>query len=300
MPLPNFLIIGAAKAGTTGLYYTLKQHPQIYLSPVKEPRYFFLKDGIPDYCGPGDQQVLQNSVHTEEDYKRLFDSARDEHALGEASVGYLAYSSLSAPNIKQSLPHARLIAILRQPADRAYSHYLMHFSSGRETLSFSEALAVEEERRKKKWARGWCYRGNGFYHRLLQPFYENFPGEQIRIYLYDEWKANPAVVLRDIFRYLGVDENFEPAVISRNTTWLPRSRAVQALFNNSFSIKTWLKRWFPPQLWQDIAIRIYRYNRKRPPRIDPEIRCQLTAEYREDILALQDLIQRDLSHWLNG
>ncbi len=300
MPLPNFFIIGAAKAGTTGLYHTLKQHPQIYMSPVKEPRYFILKDGIPDYCGPGDQKILRNSILTYEEYTRLFEDARHETALGEATVGYLAYSSKAAPSIKQYVPHARLIAILRQPADRAYSHYLMHFATGREILSFPQALAVEEERQSNNWAKGWRYKGNGYYHRLLQPFYHLFPSGQIRIYLYDDWKAKPAQMLQDLLRYLGVDESFTPAVIQRNTSWLPRSRAVQALLSGSNPLKIWLKRWLPPQLWRGVSKQIFRYNQKRPPRIDPEIRRQLTAEYRDDLLALQDLIQRDLSDWLKG
>ena len=143
MPMPNFLVIGAAKSGTTALYHTLKQHPQIFMSPVKEPHFFAFEGERPVYCGPGDRELFNpRVVFRLEDYVRLFDGLRAQTAVGEASVQYLMRSDAAAARIRQHIPRAKLIAILRQPADRAYSHYIMLRSQGLERLSFTQALAA--------------------------------------------------------------------------------------------------------------------------------------------------------------
>ena len=122
MRLPNFLVIGAAKAGTTTVYQYLKQHPQVYMSPRKEP-HFFSKNGTKDYPIP-----------TLEDYQALFQEASDEIAIGEASTSYLTHPQ-TAERIQYHIPHAKLIAILRDPANRTYSLYIMLLMLGKRKLS---------------------------------------------------------------------------------------------------------------------------------------------------------------------
>ena len=134
MAMPNFLIIGAAKSGTTALYHSLKQHPQIYMSPVKEPRFFAFEGETPRFCGPGDDRFVRKFVTNFEDYLRLFEAVTDQIAIGEASTVYLTMSETSSRRIRHHLPHAKLIAVLRHPADRAYSQYQVRFSSGLEKL----------------------------------------------------------------------------------------------------------------------------------------------------------------------
>jgi hypothetical protein len=298
MTWPNFLIIGAPKAGTTGMYDTLIQHPQIYMSPVKEPEFFALEGDPLNFCGPGDEQFKRYYVTERAQYIKLFDAVLDQTAIGEASPAYLSLSEIASRRIQHYVPHARLIAILRQPADRAYSHYAMHVAEQREPLSFTQALAAEEERLRMNWKESWAYRRLGFYHHLLQPYYERFPSEQIRIYLYDDWKKKPLEVLQSIFRFLQVDDTFIPEVVISNVNMLPRSRVIQGLLAPTSRLKKWLKPLLPIRMSKSIGSGLRSFNKVSSPPIDPEIRRKLTEDYREDILRLQDLINRDLSSWL--
>ena len=145
--MPNFIVIGASKAGTTSLYEYLKQHPQIYMSPMKELRFFAIEGEKVDFCGPWDRiEIERYSIKTLEDYKNQFQGVTDEIAIGEASPWYL-YSEKAPKSIKSYIPDAKLIAILRDPVDRAYSHFSMHVMNGREPLAdFTQALQEEEER----------------------------------------------------------------------------------------------------------------------------------------------------------
>lgn len=148
--VPNFFIVGAAKSGTTSLYHYLKQHPEIYMSPVKEPKYFLASINKFPHNGPGDIEVDKKIIRTWDEYLKLFSNASVEKCIGEASCGYLYYCELVAPSIKRISPEAKIIIVLRNPVERAFSAYCYLFREGRETLSFEEALKIEEERKKKE------------------------------------------------------------------------------------------------------------------------------------------------------
>ena len=128
---PNFFIVGVAKAGTTSLSEWLKQHPQIYIPALKEPRYF-----ASDLVDP----IVRNVVRTKEDYLALFVKARNHKARGEASTSYFTHWQQVPERIKRTIPDARIIILLRDPVERAYSSYLMLVRQGYETLPFSEAV----------------------------------------------------------------------------------------------------------------------------------------------------------------
>jgi hypothetical protein len=149
LPLPNFFIIGAPKSGTTALYDSLKQHPEIYMSPVKEPHFFALNEQPPVWAGPAGSYLRQTAVWRPRDYFMLFAGVTNQCTVGEASTRYLR-SPLAAQRIKQYLPESKLVAILRQPADRAYSDYVFRIQHGWEAVaSFTEALELEDSRRAK-------------------------------------------------------------------------------------------------------------------------------------------------------
>ncbi len=302
MTLPNFLIIGAPKCGTTALYYYLKQHPQIYMSSVKEPRFFMHVESPPEFCGPGSELYLRSSVVRLEDYQALFQGVCQETAIGEASVPYLSsyHPRITAETIRRHIPAVRLIAILRQPAERAYSSFTYNRQRNIEpATSLIQALAEEQARIDAGWIPWFRYGLNGFYHANISPYFECFPREQIRVYLYDDLRANPAEMLRDIFGFLGVDDTFMPDITRRhNVTFMPRSTAMHKLLRQPNIVKSLIKPLLPQTLRQTIISGLQSLNRTKPPSLDPELRRQLTDEYREDILKLQDLIGRDLSHWL--
>lgn len=295
MTMPNFLVIGAAKAGTTALYYYLKQHPQIYMSPEKEPKFFALEGDKLDFRGPGDRENINKSAITDiETYRQLFKGVTNEIAIGEASPLYL-YSPKAAERIKKYIPHAKLIAILRNPIERAYSGYIMHVREGRETAKdFAEALQEEETRILNNW--GWGHYVNvGFYHTQLKRYLDLFDREQIRVYLYEDLKTNPISLVQDIFRFLGVDDTFLPDTsLKYNVAGVPKNDALKALIKNLNPVKPAMNFLLPDKLRHYVRSKIF----EKPPLLSPDIHQNLIEVYREDILNLQNFLQRDLSQWL--
>lgn len=258
---PNFIILGAAKAGTTALYHYLKQHPQIYVTPLKETNYFALAGEKLDFRGPGDADYVNSlSITDEAAYRAQFDGVTDEIAVGEASPLYL-YHPHAAARIREAVPDARLVAILRNPIDRAYSAFLHLVRDGREPeRDFARVLQLEPERIAANWEHIWHLAAMGRYEEQLRRYYDLFPREQIKVYLYRDLRTDQTGVLRDLFAFLGADPDFRPDCTQRyNEATLPAS--------------------------------------ERPPLL-PEVRRALQEQLRPDILRLQDLIGRDVSHWL--
>jgi Sulfotransferase family len=284
--LPNFFIIGADRSGTTSLYHALAQHPQIYMCPIKEPN-FFAYDGRDD--GRWSDHYL---IRTLAEYETLFAAAREARAIGEASTAYL-HSSFAAEQIKVTLPHARLVAILRDPVDRAFAQYLAEVRLEGETRNLARwaEAALKGERR---------YRiENGFYYRHLQPYVDRFGSSQLAVNLYDDYKAGPIAVLARVFCYLQVDDAFRPDMaICHNVSGLPKSRLVERfLRRRRFTRK--IKRQLPAGLVRSldsVVSRIHEQNRIKPV-IPAEVRHDLIQIYRDDILNLEALIGRDLSAW---
>jgi Sulfotransferase family len=170
--MPNFLIIGAAKSGTTSLYHYLNQHPQIYMSPEKEPEFFALEGRKLDFDGPDGKEVINRRIQRNrptniEEYRALFEGVSGETAIGEASPWYL-YSVQAPSRISYYIPGVKLIAVLRNPVERAYSLFLYLRLRGQEPLSdFSQALQAEEVRKRDNWEWWWYYKDVGFYHAQL-------------------------------------------------------------------------------------------------------------------------------------
>jgi hypothetical protein len=296
---PDFLVIGAAKSGTTSLYHYLKQHPHIYMSPVKEPKYFALEGHPLDFTGPGDDRIRPQTTTTEDAYLALFEEAGDQPAVGEASTLYLGDIEGTAQRVAKRIPDARLIAIFRHPADRAFSAYMHLRRDGFETLeSFREALDAEPERIRQGYYYHWRLRTRGYYARYLQDWYDAFPREQIKTFLYEDLAESPLGLMAELFRFLGVDDTFRPDVSARhNRSGLPRNQQMQNFLTKQHPLKEWFKRFVPERLGHRL-ISLVQPGLISTPGIPPDIRRQLTTDYREDILQLQDMIRRDLSHWL--
>lgn len=296
MPLPNFFIIGAQKCGTSALYHALGQHPDIFMSPNKEP-FFFIMDGkLPDYRLPK-PRYTNRLVYDWERYLRLFDGATNQKAIGEASAIYLSsyFPEQTAVRIRERIPGAKLIALLRQPAERAYSAFNFYHARDFEPLaSFDAALAAEPARIQANDTPDFRHRMNGFYYANLKPYFETFPKEQIRVYLYEDWNTNPTATLQDIFRFLGIDERVSVEVQRFNVTHRYRSQRLRRLLLGPNRPGRWLQRHLPAQFYAQLD----RWNQVKPPPMPPALWRELTEGYREDILALQQLIGRDLSHWL--
>jgi hypothetical protein len=324
MTMPNFLLIGAAKAGTTSLYHYLRQHPQVYMCPVKEPKFFAFEDTEPGSCrGTGNRDSMSQLITDIEGYRALFTGVSSEKAVGEASPQYL-YVPEASSRIRRYVPEARLIAVLRNPVERAYSSYLHLVREGWEQLSFSEALNEEEERVRDNWPIMWHHKNGGFYHEQLKRYYELFEPEQIRVYLYEDLKEDPVGMTQSIFRFLGVDEAFVPDTsLKHNMSGIPKSRALhtlmdlQTLLRRPNLLKSVIKPFVPKRLRLRILLNLrnrYLTRSERPrqriladlqnrnltkaPPMPEGVREELTEAYREDVLKLQGLLGRDLSRWL--
>lgn len=301
MNLPNFLVIGAARSGSTALFDYLSQHPEIFVSDPKEPHFFAFDDGRPDFTGPGDEEVINRVAVTGEDaYRALFRGSGDARAVGEGSVSYLYYPR--APrNIRRRVPEARLVCILRNPADRAYSAFRFTRARMHEPLpDFREALAREEERIEAGWHHIWHYRRMGRYHEQLRRFYRVFDEERTRIYRFEDFVRDPSPVLRDCFEFLKVDPDFRPR--RRPVTvpsGEPRLEALQRYLLEAAPVKRMVKRIVPGELRRWLSRRIRKANLRKPP-MDPEIRRELLDDYREGIHALSYLTGRDFTGWLES
>jgi hypothetical protein len=262
MTWPNFLIIGANRAGTTSLYQYLKQHPSIYMSPEKEPM-FFSEYSAPFDRNRPDRLTLNASVSTVADYEALFKDVTTQTAIGEASTAYLP-NPFAPPTINRFIPNAKLIAILRDPVERAFSAYGQYIRLGLEPLT-DFARAVDEELAGSNWRH---YVRLGLYYEQAKRYLDLFDSHQIKIHLYDDYESRPHDVVRDLFKFLDVDDSFSPDMsVRHNPSPLAASPAQPTASGTTLGTSA-------------------------------QVRERLKLFYREDILKLQDLIQMDLSKWL--
>ena len=297
--LPNFLIIGAAKSGTGALHHYLAQHPEIFMSPIREPHFFALEGTTPVFQGPQDDELInKRAVTTLEEYTLLFSGVQNEIAVGESSVSTL-YSAKAPARIKNILPCAKLIVILRNPVDRAFSNYLYMVARGFEPEpTFEAAIKVEEWRIQNGWQHIWHYRNMGFYGEQLERFVCLFPLEQKRIFLYEDFLADSQTILRSIFEFLEVDTTFRPRQVKRpNQSGIPKNQYLNDLLLKHGLLKQALKILLPKEVGQVLASEFRKQN-LRKPRLDRATRLELIETYQPDIERLQRILNRDLSRWL--
>ena len=249
--LPNFLIIGAARAGTTTIYNHLRDHPDVYLPAQKRPEpHFFLKQS----------EYARGITYYEQ---RFFSASRNERAVGEASTSYV-FGERVPGRIRQALPDVRLICVLRNPVERAFSGYWHTVKNGLETLSFEEAVAQETARKVELagTAMGevapFAYVERGLYHQQLSRWFAEFPRSRMKIVIFDDFVDDPNKGLREIAAFIGVDPDNLP------------ERPVE-MENKSV-----------PELAQML----------------PETRERLIDAFRPDLVNLGRMLERDFSAWL--
>ncbi len=296
--LPNFLVIGAARSGTTALYTYLKQHPSIFMSPVKEANFFAFRPEELVYRGPGADHA-NNSVAELESYRRLFNDATTESAIGEASPLYL-YAEQAPKRIHDLLSDAKLIVILRNPIEQAFSHFLYARRLMIEPLeSFDDALKAERQRQDDGWIPMFQYSSFPRYHEQLTRYLTYFDRSQIYIHLYEDFQEAPVDVLKNIFDFLNVDSGFTPDISYRpNTGGEPRSRFLQNLVMKPRTSTRLLGQFMPTEWRQRIRDAVSQGNLEKPT-ISGDAENFLKSQLSDDIDKLQDLINRDLSHWLS-
>lgn len=300
---PDFLVIGAGKSGTTSLNEYLKEHPQIFMSHRKEPNFFAFEMVDPEQYELESSRLYHYQSVTElSDYLALFDSAKPGQLLGEVSNTYLS-SELACERIKHYIPEAKLIAILRNPAERLFSRYYH--------LVRVNEVSVEWEQLYDKNSEWWKRQDlidEGFYYAHLKPYYEAFDSSQILLITYDRFVENTNEVMQEIFQFLGFKVQVEIATdVVYNKSGKVKNKMLDAVVgHNSFLIKG-LKGLAPKAhhyLKENYIakrfIHTLRNNNVEKPDLSEENRREITDEiYREDLEKLMSLTKLDIKRWLN-
>jgi hypothetical protein len=296
MPLPNFLIIGVPKAGTTSLWKYLRQHPSVYLPDLKEPRFFI---DIPE------SSLRHKEVSTIEAYRDLFDGVESESAIGEASAGYFSHVKNPAC-IKSVLGNPKLILVLRNPIERAYSHFLFSKQKGLEPRSATFQSAIEESTVQiGEHTRHRPYVEIGFYYRHLKRWASVFGRERIKVLFFDDLEDDSIDFAQRVYGYLDVDPEFEPEILARRAkSGVPKYRAFYRLVAESGPVKDAAKRWMPEEAteclrdWvEPFRVKLKNWSLEKP-KISKKAFDQLAERYRRDIRHLENEVSRDLTGWL--
>lgn len=290
--LPNFFIVGAARAGTTSLDRYLSQHPEIFITSRKDA-HFFATEHFPR-TGPGDEVMNKKVIRDEEQYAQLFSRVAGEKAIGESSAFYLCLPG-TAERIAQAVPEAKILMLLREPAHRAYSAYMLLVRDGRESLSFEEGLKREEERRQQGFEPMWWYKELSLYYSQVKRYLEMFGPEQVKVLLYEEFYAHPERALRDVFAFLGVREDVAiNASVRYNVSGAPKSRRLHTLLYKLIDNPNSLAKHVKPGLaWKAMG----KFLLKPVPTMNPQLNAQLRDYFAEDVAKLEDLLHQDLLSW---
>ncbi len=285
MTLPNFILIGAPKSGTTSLYHYLKAHPEVFMSSLKES-YFFSEDKYKD------PELLA-------EFEDLFKDVKDEKAIGEACATYIFHGH-AHESIKSVIPDAKLIVILRDPAERAYSDYIMSYRTGHRKLNVQED-DIETSFLNFLGEDNSSY----FYFECLSRYLKNFDRNQLKVMLFDDLKNKPQQVARECFEFLDVDPNFELEIADKvfNKGGMPKNEKLfLAMESLRQAYRPALARMLPDNLYSQLrsgysGVRSMNMKSKSV-KLSTDGRKKVIDIHRDDTLRLQDFLARDLSHWL--
>ncbi len=298
---PDFFIVGAPRAGTTALHEALDPHPEVHLSRIMEPK-FFLCDGRPTgLSGPGDSHDLREWVWSPQDYGKLFTLGGEFLLTGESTSLYL-WSRDAQRRIADANPTAKLIAVIRDPVERAYSNWTYLWCDGLEPeADFLSACESEEGRIAAGWAPFWRYVQLGLYGEQLQHLFGLFPRDQVLVLRYRDLVDEPARTLDRICKFLGIAEgvlsNVPRSKISHWVEPTVLNRALQRTIRGGVSAGAHM----PASVWRTaskpLLSALHRGNKPRPP-LDPEHRLVLVERFRDDLGLLSEIMGESYDDWL--
>jgi hypothetical protein len=284
MTIPDFFVIGAFKSGTTALNYMLTQHSRIFLHDIVKETNFFAPDAH-----------LGFRIKTRAEYEDLFRSASADQKIGEVCPSYL-FSKVAAGLIRREAPDAKLIAVLRDPADRAFSEFMMHVRNGRRKFDDLRPQ-IEREIQGKLSPDDRPILPQGLYASQLSRFWDLFPRSSIKVILHSDLRSHALDAVNELFEFIGVEHL--PCIRADqiyNVSGIPRSTALQNMINRVRRKRMVVKRIVPGRI-RGPAMRLANRN-LRKAQLSPELRSLLVSYYRADILTLQNEIDQDLSAWL--
>jgi hypothetical protein len=291
--LPNFMILGVAKTGTTSLHSYLRQHPSIFLSDPKEPHFFDQREA--DYLNK-----LQVYL------RECFTGAESFPLRGEATPTYFTQPRLVAPRLREFYGDRPLkfIVGLRDPVSRAWSHYIHRVGIGEESESLPRALELEAQRLDNPKA-GWVgYYRDGLYAQHFKVWLEYFDRERFEFFLSDDLRQNGDATVRQILEFLGADSTVKIDTIEKLLqAGQIRNRLVRIVTNNrQRSVRLVGKLFFGGHYgmgkFRKWLRDKFRETYSVPPQMDTDIEKELRCRYADDIMELSKLLDRDLSSWL--
>ncbi|MDC0568426.1 sulfotransferase [Akkermansiaceae bacterium] len=295
--LPNFLIGGATRSGTTSLYFYLKQHPEISFPDLKEPRYFSSIDLRLPQNGPGDHTVDEKLVTSFDDYCELYKNLKNKR-VGDASSEYLYHHDSSAKRVLSALGDIPIILILRNPIERAYSAYSNLIRDGREYLTFEEAIDKEIERRADNWDMMWSLIGVSMYYEQVKTYITTFTN--VKVLIFEEFVSDIQGNLKEIFKFLEVDENFVPET---NTVYSHSGKPTNIFLgwltsrqNKVFyPLRKCILKYVPRKYLENISKLIFKKSG-----LEIKLKPNLISLIEEDIRCLEKLLNKSLDNWKNN
>ena len=301
--LPEFVIAGAPKAGTTALHAALATHPGLYLSPVKEPKYY-LTDGRPPprrgQRGPGDAHSAQEWIWRRERYLALFDGAPAGAVRGESTPFYL-YDRAAQARLAADVPGIKVVVVVRDPVDRAYSNWAHLRADGLEPeADFGAAVALEEQRIADGWAPFWHYRGLGRYGEQLRDLYRHIPRERVFLLRYRQLVDTPRETLDRVSDFLGVDPGVAHTVAPENVKPYVADTRRYRLLSRLARGGAALGAYAPPQVWRQVSrplIAALHAGRAPRPALPVEVRRTVLAPLLPDIALLEELTGESFADW---
>jgi len=311
MPLPDFVIVGERRCGTTSLYHALDRHPGVYLPPKTELSYFIEDELTSAHWIDGEADAAAwSATHDVAGYEALFREGEGAAAVGHKGADLLFWAA-AHPRMARFAPEARLIVTLRDPTDRAWSQYWNEVGKGRETLGFEEALAEEESRAKRSdWARfHLSYRARGFYAASLSKLFEVFPRERVHVVTIGELKGRPDETMAGLCNFLGLDPSVGLAGAGerRNENWTtvprpwadrPGLRPITRAYSKA--MKKIVRPLAPTKEARRRALRKLEMPFRRPATGIPmshETRDRLREFYAPSVEDLEKLLGRSFAEW---
>jgi hypothetical protein len=303
-PVPTFLVAGAGRSGTTGLVEGLRTHPSVFITNPKEPHYFALHGTVPAFTAPGDDATINRVAVTDKDaYLALFAGSEQATARGDGAVSTLYYHDRALPEIAAVNPDMRVVIILREPVDRAFSSYQYMRARGFEPEEqFSKALSAEAERQLAGWHHLWHYTAMSKYADAVTAFVEQLGTDQVGVWFYDELEADYEGTVAEVLRFIGAPpvEGEATGVPRVNISGTPRSAVAHRLIwaaTKNEPVRRTVKRM--------TSYRMREFVRRRALRRDgvgDSDRAQLAPLFEEDLARLASLLtanyQRPLPDWL--
>ncbi|MDT4923936.1 MAG: hypothetical protein QOG01_1649 [Pseudonocardiales bacterium] len=303
--LPDFLIVGSPKAGSTALHDALAAHPQLYASPVKEPKFFLTGGAPPDpggQRGPGDAHSAREWIWQRAGYETLFRDAPPGTLRFESTPFYL-WQRDSHARIARTLPDVKLIAVIRDPIDRAFSNWTHLWADGLEPEpDFLAACRAEARRVASGWAPFWRYLGLGRYGEQFQNLFRHVAPGRVRAVRYRQLIDAPQETLDDLCTFLGADTGVLPGLPDSNLGRWAADGAVNRVLRRAIRAGAAAGAHAPPQVWRraqrPLLSALQRGGGPRP-RLDPADRARLVQAFTEDNALLSRLLGADYSDWLS-